>query len=87
MQANVVRDVWRTIIVIPVTSELKWLRLATCVRVPKGTGGLPMESVALCHQIMVVDKGRIQGQIGVMPPDNLREIEDVLLMTLGLAEE
>ncbi len=75
-----------TAVIIPFTSQLQWRRLPTCVFVPGGTGGLRQDSVALCHQIRMLDKSGIGNHIGTLPPEVLREIEDVVLLTLGLAD-
>jgi mRNA interferase MazF len=84
LQADVVLDVWTTVIVVPLTSQRQWLRLPTCVAVPKGAGGLRDDSVALCHQTSVIDKTRLRDFIGVLPPAIMRVIEDVVILTLGL---
>jgi mRNA interferase MazF len=84
LQADAVRDVWTTIIVVPLTSQMQWLRLPTCVAVPRGAGGLRDDSVALCHQVSVVDKARIRDYIGTLPANILRDIEDTVILTLGL---
>jgi mRNA interferase MazF len=54
-----------------------------CVR-PNGTAGLPQDSVALCHQIRVLDKRGIFGRIGTLPPVVMEQIEVVVRVTLGL---
>jgi mRNA interferase MazF len=73
-----------TIVVIPFTTSLRWARLPSCVLIPKGTGGLPQDSVALCHQIRVLDKRGIHGRIGTLPTAVLADIERIVRTTLGL---
>lgn len=48
-----------TIITIPLTSNLRRAALPTCVQIAKGEGGLNQDSVALCHQIRVLDRSRL----------------------------
>jgi mRNA-degrading endonuclease toxin of MazEF toxin-antitoxin module len=84
LQADAVLNVWSTVIVIPLTSQRQWLRLPTCVAVPKGAGGLRDHSVALRHQTTVVHKARLRGRIGMIPAPIMREIEDTVILTLGL---
>jgi mRNA interferase MazF len=73
-----------TVVVIPFTTSVQWAKLPTCVFIPVGTGGLPQDSVALCHQIRVLDKRGIAGRIGTLPPSTMNEIERVVRTTLGL---
>ncbi|MEJ7713420.1 MAG: type II toxin-antitoxin system PemK/MazF family toxin [Pyrinomonadaceae bacterium] len=50
---------WRSIIVVPVsTSVAQARRGATAIALPQGTGGLPQESMALCHQMTTLDGAR-----------------------------
>ena len=40
-----------TVIVLPLTTNLKRLALPTTRMIPAGEGGLKQDSVALCHQV------------------------------------
>jgi mRNA interferase MazF len=73
-----------TVVVIPFTTSVRWARLPTCVFIPAGTGGLSQDSVALCHQIRVLDKRGIAGRIGTPPSATMNEVERVVRTTLGL---
>ncbi len=73
-----------TVIVLPLTTNLKRLGLPTTVFVPAGEGGLPRDSVALCHQLQVRGKARLLTRLGDLPAARLAEIQDCLLTTLGL---
>ncbi len=73
-----------TIVVLPLTTNLKRLALPTTRRIPAGEGGLPKDSVALCHQIQVRGKARLLSRLGELTDDRLAEIQDCLLDTLGL---
>lgn len=84
LQDELLTQVWRTVVVIPFTTNLKLVRLPTCVLVPKGTGGLADDSVAMCHQIRALDRDRIDRRLGSLPPDVLTTIENALIRTLRL---
>jgi mRNA interferase MazF len=73
-----------TVIVLPLTTNLKRLSLPTTRIIPAGEGGLPQDSVALCHQIQVRGKVRLLSRLGELSEDRLAEIEHCLLDTLGL---
>jgi mRNA interferase MazF len=73
-----------TIIIIPLTTSLRFANLPTNVHIPAGAAGLQQEGLALCHQLRVLDKQRIGARIGALPQHLLAEIEDVVLSTLGI---
>jgi mRNA interferase MazF len=69
-----------TIVIIPLTSNLRRAALPSCVQIPLGEGGLTSTSVALCHQIRVLDTS----WLGQMNPSTLASIEKAVLFTLGI---
>lgn len=73
-----------TVVIIPFTSNVRRAALPTCVLVRKGGGGLSEDSVALCLQILALDKSSIGPRIGTLPPDVLAQIEETVILTLGL---
>ncbi len=73
-----------TVIVIPLTTNLKSRALPSAVFVPAGEGGLKQDSVALCHQIRALDKSGIMDYWGSLPKNRLDEIDHVVLRTLGI---
>ena len=56
----------RTVVVIPVTTNLRRAQVPGTMLIPAGEGGLTKESVALCYQIVVIDKQRLQRQLGTL---------------------
>ena len=50
---------------------------------PNGEGGLTQDSVALCHQMRVLDKTRLRNKIGEVNPELLVQLENNVLFTLG----
>ena len=73
-----------TVIVLPLTTNMKRLTLPTTRMIPAGEGGLKHDSVALCHQIQVRGKARLLNRLGELSEDRLGEIEECLLDILGL---
>lgn len=72
-----------TIIAIPVTSNLRRAALPSCVQISQGEGGLRQESVALCHQLRVLDKKRLFKKIGTLSSSTIAALETTVLFTLG----
>ena len=73
-----------TVLVIPLTSNLRRAKLPTCVRLNQSLTGLKEDSVALCHQLRVLDKGRLLHQIGKLPTELVKELEVCILFTMGI---
>lgn len=77
---------WRSIIVIPISTSLTQAgRRLTAVTLPQGAGGLPQESVALCHQVTTLDRAKLAQRIGALTPDQLREVEAGLKAAVDLS--
>lgn len=47
-----------TFLSIPLTTNLRRAALPSCPAIPQGEGGLKHDSVALCHQLRVLDRAR-----------------------------
>ena len=72
-----------TVISIPLTTNLRRASLPSSVLIPSGEGGLTQDSVALCHQLRVLDKTRLRNKIGEVNPETLVKLENNVLFTLG----
>ncbi len=72
-----------TVISIPLTTNLRRASLPSSVLIPNGEGGLTQDSVALCHQMRVLDKTRLRNKIGEVNPETLVKLENNVLFTLG----
>ncbi len=72
-----------TIITIPLTTNLKRISIPSCLLIPQNEGGLNQDSVALCHQLRVLDKARLVRKIGRLSPKIIDQIENIVLFTLG----
>jgi mRNA interferase MazF len=73
-----------TVVVIPLTSNLRMQKLPTCVLIPQGEGGLRQDSVAICHQIRALDKQGLVENWGRVSQERLLAVERVVLRTLGI---
>ena len=83
-QRDLIDQFTTTVITIPFTTNLRRGSLPSCLRVSQGEGGLAQDSVALCHQIRVLDKRRLQMRIGRVSEGTLEAIENRVLFTLGV---
>lgn len=76
---------WKSILVVPLsTSGAQARRGRTAVAIPSGTAGLAQASVALCHQVTVLDRSKIGSRIGTLPADVLGDIDTGLMHALDL---
>lgn len=82
-QDNTLSKFTTTIITIPLTTNLRRATLPTCLIIPKGQGGLNQDSVALCHQIRVLDKTRLIKKLGQLELEIISSLENIVLFTLG----
>ena len=82
-QENTISQFTTTIITIPLTTNLRRSSLPTCLLIPQNEGGLNQDSVALCHQLRVLDKTRLRQKIGHLSPEIINQLENIVLFTLG----
>ncbi|MBD0307705.1 MAG: type II toxin-antitoxin system PemK/MazF family toxin [Microcoleus sp. T1-bin1] len=83
LQNDTISRYTTTVISIPLTTNLRRASLPSCVLIPSGEGGLTQDSVALCHQMRVLDKTRLRNKIGEVNPELLVQLENNVLFTLG----
>lgn len=66
-----------TVIIFPITSELKKINMPThCILHKTSENGLDVDSMVLGEQIRVIDKSRLLDKIGYL--DNVKEQQDVI---------
>lgn len=82
-QNDVVSRFSTTVITIPLTTNQNRATLPICLKIEKGNGGLAQDSVALCYQIRVLDKSRLIRLLGKLESETIKELEDIVLLTLG----
>lgn len=76
---------WRSVIVIPFsTSDRQRARGPTAVPLKKGAGGLRKGSVALCHQITTLDRGKLISRWGSLGAEELASVEDGIRAAIDL---
>ncbi|MBT1074921.1 type II toxin-antitoxin system PemK/MazF family toxin [Geobacter grbiciae] len=76
---------WRSVIVVPLsTSPRQTGRGPTVVPISKGKGGLTKDSVALCHQITTLDRGKLTEFIGELPSSLMTRIEEGTMIAVGI---
>lgn len=73
-----------TIIVVPLSSNLKRSTLSTNVVLSAAMTGLAKDSVAVCTQIEAVNRDDLIERVGALSPSGLDSLEYGLLATLGL---
>ena len=73
-----------TVLAIPFTTNIRRASLPSCVLVQKGEGGLTSDSVALCHQLRVLDKVRLQKKVGEVSQETIAAIEVKVVFTMGI---
>jgi len=79
---------WGSLNVVPISTSLAQARRGpTAIYLPAGAGGLPRASVAVCHQVTTVDRGKLEKRIGVLGADLLDEIDAGLRAALDLGDE
>ncbi|MGF1478453.1 MAG: type II toxin-antitoxin system PemK/MazF family toxin [Cyanophyceae cyanobacterium] len=71
VQRNQLAHFTRTIVIVPLTSNLRRTRIPGTVLIPAGEEGLTEDSVALCYQVAVIDQQRLIWQIGTLSPQYL----------------
>jgi mRNA interferase MazF len=82
-QENTISKFTSTIITIPLTTNLRRAALPSCLLISNGQGGLNQDSVALCHQLRVLDKTRLIKRLGQLDIEVIAELERTVLFTLG----
>ena len=73
-----------TVLAIPLTTNLRRAALPSCVQIAQGEGGLMSDSIALCHQLRVLDKTRLQRKLGTISEATLTALESRVLFTMGI---
>lgn len=67
-----------TTIVIPLTSNTNHATYKGNIFIPKNESFLPKDSVALVHQIIVVDKFRISEKLSTLPKSIMEKIDNAI---------
>lgn len=84
-QNNLLSKYTTTVLAIPLTTNLRRAALPSCVQILKGEGGLTSDSVALCHQLRVLDKTRLLKKMGAVSRQTITAIESCVIFTTGMS--
>ena len=84
LQDDALNQTLATTVVISLTTKLRPLSIPTTLSLSAGEGGLPQDSVALCHQVQVRGKARLLSRPGALSPERFREVQGCPLNALGL---
>jgi mRNA interferase MazF len=84
LQNDVINAYTSTYLAVPLTTNLRRAALPSCVRLSRGEGGLANDSVALCHQMRVLDRTRLFQRLGAVKARTLVNVESRVLFTLGI---
>ncbi len=74
----------RTVVVLPVTSNLRHAALPGNLRLNAGEGGLSRDSVVLAGRITTVDLGHLDGLVGHLGPERMRQLGRGLALVVGV---
>ncbi|MFN2516955.1 MAG: type II toxin-antitoxin system PemK/MazF family toxin [Pyrinomonadaceae bacterium] len=84
LQNNSINRFTSTFLAIPFTTNLRRASLPTCVMIHKGKGGLSSDSIALCHQLRVLDKLRLIRRLGLVSESTPAQLDRCVLFTTGI---
>ena len=84
VQRNSLSRFTRTLVVVPLTTNLRRSQIPGTVILPAGEAGLTQDSVALCYQIVVLDQERLSRRLGILSEAYLRQVEAALKYSLQL---
>jgi mRNA interferase MazF len=84
LQNDTINAFTTTLVSVPMTTNLRRAALPSCVRIAQGEGGLLSDSVALCHQLRVLDRTRLRRKLGRVTEETLIAVERCVLFTLGI---
>ena len=71
-------------IIVPATNASGKKTYPFQVLLPKGEGGLQLDSIAGCEQIRVIDRTRIIKKLGTLSPSYISEIDNAIRISLAL---
>jgi mRNA interferase MazF len=84
LQNDLVSQFTTTVLAVPLTTNLRLAGLPSCVMITKGDGGVTSDSVALCHQLRVLDKTRLRRKLGTPSQQTITAVEGCVLFSIGL---
>ena len=76
---------WNSIIVVPVSTSVNQARRSdTSIPIFKAEGGIPEDSVVLCHQVTTLDRSKLKTRLGVLSSQIVASIEEGLKAAMDM---
>lgn len=86
VQANFLNEInIMTVIVCPFTTRLRHLSTQPIIN-PTHQNGLRTESAVIGEQIFAVNRSQLQNKIGVLSDEDLRRVEEALLLVFDISD-
>jgi mRNA interferase MazF len=85
-QSDVLSNVLKSVLVVPLTTNLDRARLAGTAVVSGGPDGPPTDSVALAFQIRAIPRSALESRIRPLTEDEIAELELATDEALGRVE-
>ncbi len=71
-----------TVLICPLTSNLKWANAPGNVLLDKDEGNLPRQSVVNVSQVFPVDRSRLTDHIGAVSPKRIRQVVEGIKLVI-----
>lgn len=75
-----------TVVVVPITSNLRRAALPGNIQLARGEANLPRSSVANVTQIIAIDRSQVIRKLGALSRERVREIVNGITLMLGAHE-
>lgn len=73
----------RTVVCVPLTSNLRWAKAPGTVLLPAAATGLPKDSVANASQLVTLDRSLLGEHVGALDGQRLYEVLQAVDVVLG----
>lgn len=74
------------VVIVPFTDASNKTKIyPSHVRIKCGTGGLKMDSIAVCEQVRAISKTRLKSSVGTLDRADMASVEAALKITLDLS--
>lgn len=84
IQNNIGNKYSPTTIVVPLTKEIRFKMNQPTHYFLSSFGNIKFDSIILAEQIRAIDKNRLEEKIGIINRKTMREIEQIILVALGI---
>ena len=73
-----------TVVVVALTSQVKWEGVPGAIRLSRADTGLPKPSLANATQLLTLDRSWLRDRVGALSTERMGEVEDGLRLVLAL---